>query len=98
MPRGHSLVSFRVYCCYEGCSASLSSVFLLAVQWPVSSVTLALVLRRDLVIAAPKISDVFHTRALVKSSLYPLDFAGSALGHGAWRDRRTDCCARMFTR
>ena len=68
-----------VYCCCEGGSASLSSVFLPAVQWPVSSFTLALLLRRDLVIAAPKISDVFHTRALVKSSLCPTTLRGQRL-------------------
>ena len=76
---GHSLVSYRVYCCCEGCSASLSSVFLPAVQRPVPSFTLVLVLRRDLVPAAPKISDVFHTRALVTSSLYPKTLRGQRL-------------------
>ena len=76
-------------------SACFSSVFLPAVQRPVSSFTLVLVLRRDLVPAAPKISDVFRSREIFAVSQ---DFAGSALGHGAWRDRRTDCCARMFTR
>ena len=79
VPPGHSLVSYRVYCCCVGCSASLSSVFLPAVQRLVPSFTLVLVLRRDLVPAAPKISDVFHTRALVKSSLYPKTLRGQRL-------------------
>ena len=74
----------------------MSSVFLLAVQLPVSFFTLALVLRRDLVIAAPKISDVFHTRALVKSSLGPKTLRGQRLvmargGIAVHRDERTWC-------
>ena len=68
----------------------------LTVQWlvccfhAVSCFTLALVLRRDPVPAAPKIPEVLHGRALVKSSacLGTHDFAGSALGNGGWRDRR----------
>ena len=76
---GHSFVSCRVYCCCEGCSACLSSDFLPAVQRPVSSFTLALVLRRDLVPAAQRFLDVFHTRALVKSLLYPKTLRGQRL-------------------